>query len=148
MSTARSSAGLEGIDFTGLAYLAALALVGLFGWRVYQTAKGAATALPDAIQGAAQAVNPANPDNVVNRAANAALQAATGTPDTVGTWIYNATHTDEWARVNAEAPAASAPVWTSGFDLQDNFPPPSFVGTLPRDQERPAIIFRAPRRTQ
>lgn len=148
MSRARSSAGLEGIDFTGLAYLAALALVGVFAWRVYQTAKGAAAGLPETLQGAAAAINPANPDNVVNRAANAALQAATGTPDTVGTLIYNAVHGDEWARINADAPAATVPSWTSGYDLVDNFPPPSFVGTLPRDQERPAIIYRAPRRTQ
>lgn len=38
------------------------------------------------------AINPASDQNLVYRAVNAGVQAATGTPDTLGTWIYNVTH--------------------------------------------------------
>ncbi len=48
-------------------------------------------------QGAAvvgQAINPANPDNVVNQGVSAVVSAATGRDETLGGWLYDLTHAD------------------------------------------------------
>lgn len=76
-----------------LAIKAALVVVGV-ALAVYITRR-ASTAVVDTAQQALQAVNPWNQDNVIYQTANQAVQAATGTPDTLGTWLYNVLHPNE-----------------------------------------------------
>jgi hypothetical protein len=84
----------------GLAYVA---------WRIKAAADDAGSAVSDAVDQAAEvakhtatvvveAVNPADPQNIVNRGATAVAAAVTGKPNdgtwSLGTWLYDATHPD------------------------------------------------------
>lgn len=78
----------RGIDFTGIAYLVALAAA---GYAVYRVAKGAPT-VAEAVQkvadAAVAAVNPADPNNLANRGANAVTAWLTDDPSmTPGLWL-------------------------------------------------------------
>lgn len=80
----------RGIDFTGIAYLVVLAAA---GYAVYRVAKGAPT-VAEAVQrvtdAAITAVNPADPNNLANRAANAITARLTDDPSmTPGLWLEN-----------------------------------------------------------
>jgi len=68
--------------------------------------KGASSVI-DAAGTAAQAVNPANPNNVINQGATSVYQAATGSNDTIGGSLYNFFHGD--AGAVATAPTSTAP---------------------------------------
>lgn len=57
----------RGIDFTGIAYLALIGAVGFIGYQLYVNRQAIATAL-----------NPADQGNLVNRATNSFVTAATG----------------------------------------------------------------------
>lgn len=68
-------------------------------------------------------LNPANPQNVVNKAANSVFASVTGnTVDSIGTALYNALNPDVWAQMNkaasdqakAKAAAFAAP-WDALF---------------------------------
>lgn len=82
----------RGVDFTGIAYLVALAVGGYAVYRVVQSVPSvkasvdnAVNAVKNAAGAALQAVNPVNPDNVVNRGFEAVVKAATGR--TVADWF-------------------------------------------------------------
>lgn len=47
---------------------------------------------PNAVSATADALNPANPDNIINQGATAAYQGVTGSTGTIGGDIYDATH--------------------------------------------------------
>lgn len=87
----------RGIDFTGIAMLAGIGLVAYVGYRVAKGAPSVAEAVGDTVAAAGRAVsatvdavNPVNPENVFNRAANSVTATLTGDPGmTPGLWIEN-----------------------------------------------------------
>lgn len=78
----------RGIDFSGIAYLAALGLGAFVVFRVVRAAPESAAAVGRAVSDAVQAVNPVNPENVFNQAANSVTATLTGDPGmTPGLWL-------------------------------------------------------------
>lgn len=73
----------QGTDFTGLAYLAVIAGTAWIGYQVYRSLPS----VKKTVAGAVDAVNPASQNNVVNRGVTAVVQAVTGTPNSLGTWL-------------------------------------------------------------
>ena len=152
---------LRGIDFTGIAYLAALGIAGLVGWRIYQAIHDAqpgevldkaAGAVKEAAVAVVDAVTPTNPENIVNRAATAVVQTATGNKvDSIGTGFYNMFHPDEWLMQQSTTQpqkVASFNFWDSGEPPSEAFTPPGFIGKVPLDPVQAAIVYRAPKRLQ
>jgi hypothetical protein len=82
---------LRGIDFTGMAYLTAIALLGIAGVAIYARIARAGS-LSAALPNVPDAINPASPDNVIYRGVNAAVGAATGREETLGTWVAGLIH--------------------------------------------------------
>jgi hypothetical protein len=86
----------------GVAMLGAVAVAGVIAWQVVKQGKTIATAAGDV----AKKLNPANPDNPVNKAAVSTFQAVTGnTVDTPGTWLAGkldpaSRKAAEWAKQN------------------------------------------------
>jgi len=76
----------RGIDFTGLAYLLALAAGGYVVYRVIKagpaTVETIVSSAKEAGAAVVQAVNPTDENNLANRAANAITQYVTGDPGT------------------------------------------------------------------
>lgn len=64
----------------------AVVLVGAVAYMAYKGVKVGAKVV--------DAVNPFNPDNVINKAANDAYRAATGSKGNIGFAIYDLTHPD------------------------------------------------------
>lgn len=107
----------QGTDFTGLAYLAVIAGTAWIGYQVYRSLPS----VKKAVTGAVDAVNPANQNNVVNRGVTAIVQAATGTPNTLGTWLAEkfdpTTRAADQAMRSVQTPAAIQ-LWTNA-DQED-----------------------------
>lgn len=77
---------LRGVDFTGLAYLAALAALAYGVYRLAKAGPDVAKKTGDAVTAALDAINPANPNNLVNQGANRLFRDVTGNQvDTIGT---------------------------------------------------------------
>jgi hypothetical protein len=157
-------------DFTGIAYLTALGLAAAVAFVVYRKSASigqAAGEVLGTVQGAAtrvlDAVNPASQGNIANTSANAVASSITGRETSIGSLFA------DWWPSAAERTVNSPGFWNgspgyldpaatpySGFDdwTQDfaggDLPPAGagYVGTLPKDESRPAIIYRAPRRLQ
>lgn len=68
-----------------------LAGVGALGYVLYRVNNMATGAL-GAVGNGLQAVNPLNENNVLYHTANQVVQAATGSPNSLGTWLYEITH--------------------------------------------------------
>lgn len=101
---------------------AALVVVGV-GLVVYLGRK-ASGAVADAAGQALQAVNPWNNENVIYQTANKAVQSVTGTPDTLGTWIYNALHPEEQ---DINGPYFNPPKFIDPYDVRFYRAPPQDV---------------------
>lgn len=85
----------RGIDFTGMAYLAALAALGYGLYRLVQAGPDVAKKVGDAVTSALTAINPASPDNLAYQGANAVTRAATGDQSgTFGTKLWEFFHPD------------------------------------------------------
>jgi len=79
------------LNGTAVLAVAAVAAVGVIVWRGSKVAGQAV----DTIAAAADKVNPANPDNVVNQAVTGIGKTVTGNENwTLGGWIYDMTHSD------------------------------------------------------
>lgn len=79
------------LNGTAVLAVAAVAAVGVIVWRGSKIAGQAV----DTITEAADKVNPANPDNVVNQAVTGIGKTVTGNENwTLGGWIYDMTHSD------------------------------------------------------
>lgn len=73
---------VRGVDFTGIAYLVAIAVVGVVGLELWTHRKAIA-----------QGVNPADANNVVNRGVTAIVQAVSGDKNqTLGGSFYDVLH--------------------------------------------------------
>ncbi len=73
------------------------AVIGAAVWaarRVSDSAGSVAAAWWNTATDAAWSLSPTNPNNVLAQGANSAVSAATGRPDTLGGWVYDATHRD------------------------------------------------------
>lgn len=82
--------------YEAIAYVVTIGLAGYVAWSIFSKAKGT-------VGNALQAVNPANPNNVIAKGADAVVQAITGDPNTsVGSKLYDI--------FNPNAPRADAPV--------------------------------------
>lgn len=89
-----SKAGALKNSAVGVAILGAVLVVGYLGWKGYK----AAAATVEAVKKGALAVgdvigtdlNPADPENIVNRGAHAALGSDGSW--SIGTWLYDVTH--------------------------------------------------------
>lgn len=99
-----------------------LVLAGV-GLVVYLGRK-ASGAVVDVVGDAVNAVNPWNNDNVIYQTANQAVQSITGTPDTLGTWIYNALHPDEQ---DINGAYFNPPKFLDPYDTRFYRPPPQDV---------------------
>jgi hypothetical protein len=77
---------MKAIDFTGIAYLAALALAGVIVWQLYSKGQGIVTAGAAAVKEAASALNPLADTNLAYKAASAITP---GTDNTFGGWLYD-----------------------------------------------------------
>jgi hypothetical protein len=81
------------IGATGVLALAGVGLAGLIVWRVYRTGGQVAEAAAELVT---EDLNPASPDNLVNRGLSAIGAAITGEPEwSLGGQVYDWTHTDE-----------------------------------------------------
>lgn len=157
-------------DFTGIAYLTALGLAAAVAFVVYRKSASigaAASEVANTVKaGAARvldAVNPASQGNVANTSANAVASSITGRETSIGSlfadwWPSAAERTVNapgfWNGTPSYLDPVSAPYsgfddWTGDF-AGGNVPPAGggYVGTLPKDESKPAIIYRAPRRLQ
>lgn len=86
--------------YEAIAYVLTIGLGAYVAWSLYSKAK---STVGEAVSSAVDAINPANPNNVVARAADAVVQAVTGDPNTsVGSKLYDI--------FNPNAPRADAPV--------------------------------------
>jgi hypothetical protein len=157
-------------DFTGIAYLTALGLAAAVAYVVYRKSTGIAPAVSEVVgnikAGAAKVldtINPASPTNAVNTSANAVASSIAGRDTTIGSiwgdwWPSAAERTINTPGFWENKPSYLDPVtpayagfddWTSDFAGGDT--PPAgggYVGILPKDESKPAIIYRAPRRMQ
>ncbi len=98
---------MNGIDFRGIAYLAALAVGAAIVYQVVRQGKAIGKAAGDVARQVVDSINPANPENVVNQAVNKGVQIVTGEKDaTLGTKLA------EWFNpdVRAADAAIAAPV--------------------------------------
>lgn len=78
---------------TGVLALAGLGVAGLVAWRVYRAGGQVAEAAAELAQ---RDLNPASPDNVVNRGVSAIGAAISGDPAwSLGGQLYDWTHTDQ-----------------------------------------------------
>lgn len=148
-------------DWTGIAYLTALALAGVAAWTVYRKAAGIGPAVGELVQGAKAAawsladyINPASSGNVAARAADAAASTLAGRPTSIGSLAADVFPSAAEQQVNAPGfwinegrPTLANLRPLDEYEFSAPFEPPGFVGTLPPDPERPAIIYRNPRRT-
>lgn len=72
----------------------------VLGGLLYFGVRKIAGALPSGSQvaGALNYVNPASPNNIINRGVNTVVETVTGRPgETLGTWIYDLFHPEEAA---------------------------------------------------
>lgn len=160
----------QSTDFTGIAYLTALGLAAAVAFVVYRNSKGIAPAVSEVVDnikaGAAKVIdtiNPASQTNAVNTSANAVASSIAGRDTSIGSlfadwWPSAAERTINtpgfWESKPAyldppAAPFAGFDDWTADF-AGGPVPPAGagYVGILPKDETRPAIIYRAPRRLQ
>jgi hypothetical protein len=96
----------RGVDFTGLAYLAALGVGAFVVYRVVTRGPAAVGDAVAAVGGAAgravNLINPANPENIFALTANSAVRAVTAEPDaTLGTKLWEWLHPDQVAAERA-----------------------------------------------
>jgi hypothetical protein len=80
-------AGVVGAVLLARAGGKAAATVGEFASSIKDGAIATASAAVDVASAAVDAVNPTNPNNIFASGVNAAVQVATGGPDTLGTWL-------------------------------------------------------------
>lgn len=103
------------LNGTAILALAGIAAVGVIVWRGSKLAGQAG----DAITAAADKVNPANPDNVVNQAVTGIGKTVTGNENwTFGGWIYDMTHSDPLVMYGA--PEGRQPASGELYDAMGN----------------------------
>lgn len=85
--------------YEAIAYVVTIGLAAYVAYSIYSKAKDS---VGGALKSAVDAINPANPNNIVARGADAVVQAVTGDPNTsVGSKLYDI--------FNPNAPRADAP---------------------------------------
>lgn len=108
---------LQGIDFRGLAMLAAVAGVAYVAYRVTKAAPAAVDAVKQAATDAVQLVNPADSGNVVNRGVSAVGAAVSGDSTwSLGGWLAELFDPGTKA---ANAMINSPPTWSGRVGYHD-----------------------------
>lgn len=110
---------MNAIDFRGIAYLAALGLGAAIVYQVVRQGKAAGQAVVDVARQVVDSINPASPDNVFAKTADAVTQAVTGEKDvTLGTKLAEWLNPDV-RRADAAMNAPPAPrVVYPGLDAE------------------------------
>ena len=151
-------------DFTGIAYLAALAGAAGVAFWVYRSgwvsiADAAASAqrtFGNAARTVADAVNPVSQDNIAAQAANAVATAAAGRPASLGTLAADLMPSAAekivespgfWVNPGRRASPSLFNFWDSTEGNPEPFtPPPHIVDELPPVNLGPAIFYRTGKR--